>query len=172
MGLADEIRDKIDSGDLPRSKPRKVWGGFGDFGTCSGCGQSIFPAQIRYEFSVDLRAFRFHFGCFGLWDAETRRHSFDRPATLHEVKLRLVREFLQRELRHCHHDDYVDAAAGAHVFVIETHRGLQHSLIIPQCTFEHPDFASLCNTTLIDALAHALQHARAVTLTLTPEGVE
>jgi len=112
--LADEIRGKI-NGDLPRSRPPKVWGGFGDFGTCSGCGQSIFPAQIRSEFSVDLRAFRSHLGCFGSWDAETRRRGFDRPAPLHGGQLRLVREFLQREFRRCHHDEHADAAAGAHV---------------------------------------------------------
>ena len=125
--------------------------------------------------SVDLPRpdpLRFHLGCFGLWDAETRRRGFDRSPSVHEGKLQLVREFLQREFRRCHHDDYVDAAAGAHVFVIEGPRGLQHSLVIPQRTFEHPDFALLCNTNLVDALTHALQHARAVTLTLTPEGVD
>jgi hypothetical protein len=81
-------------------------------------------------------------------------------------KLRLVREFLQREFRGCRHDDYFDRAKMAQVFVIEPHRRPRYILIIPKGTFEHADFAFLCN----DHLADALQHARGVPLTLTARG--
>jgi hypothetical protein len=74
MGLADEIRLKIDRGELPATQPPKLWGGFGHFEDCSACGDPIFPAQIRYEFSIDDDVVvRLHIGCFGLWDTELRR---------------------------------------------------------------------------------------------------
>jgi hypothetical protein len=56
-------------------------------------------------------------------------------------KLRLVREFLQREFRGCRHDDYFDPAKTAQVFVIEPHRRPRYILIIPKGTFEQSDFA-------------------------------
>jgi hypothetical protein len=82
-------------------------------------------------------------------------------------KLRLVREFLQREFRGCRHDDYFDPAKAAQVFIIEPHRRPRHMLIIPTGTFEHADFSFLLNANLADAL----RHARGVPLTLTPKGV-
>jgi hypothetical protein len=85
-----------------------------------------------------------------------------------EGKLRLVREFLQREFRGCRHDDYFDPAKTAQVFVIEPHRRPRHVLIIPKGTFEHADFPFLCNANLADAL----QRARGVPLTLTTKGVQ
>lgn len=93
-----------------------------------------------------------------------------RPRTqspVDEGKLLLVREFLQREFRGCRHDDYFDPAKTAQVFVIEPNRGPRHTLIIPKATFEHADFAFLCNRYLADAI----QHARDVPLTLTTKGV-
>jgi hypothetical protein len=74
MGLADEIRLKIDRGELPAMQPPKLWGGFGHFEDCSACGDPIYPAQIRYEFASDDDAVvRLHIGCHGLWAAELRR---------------------------------------------------------------------------------------------------
>jgi len=88
-------------------------------------------------------------------------------SSIDEGKLRLVREFLQREFRGCRHDDYFDPAKAAQVFVIEPTRGPRHMLIIPKGTFEHPDLPFLCNANLADAL----QRARDVPLTLTTTGV-
>jgi hypothetical protein len=73
MALADEIRVKIERGELPAARPPKLWGGFGHFEDCSACGDPIFPAQVRYEFESDEDVVRLHIGCFGLWDAELRR---------------------------------------------------------------------------------------------------
>jgi hypothetical protein len=73
MGLSDEIRLKIDRGELPATQPPKLWGGFGHFEDCSACGDPIFPAQGRYEFSDGDAVVRLHIGCFGLWEAELRR---------------------------------------------------------------------------------------------------
>jgi hypothetical protein len=77
MGLVDEIRLKIESGELPGTRPPKLWGGFGHFEDCSACAGPIFPAQIRYEFGIDEDVVRLHIGCFGLWDAERRRRGCD-----------------------------------------------------------------------------------------------
>jgi hypothetical protein len=88
MALADEIRVKIERGELPAAKPPKLWGGFGHFEDCSACGDPIFPAQVRYEFESDEDVVRLHIGCFGLWDAELRRHgarSGRRPASPEET---------------------------------------------------------------------------------------
>ena len=87
---------------------------------------------------------------------------------LDQGKLRLVREFLQREFRGCRHDDYFCPDKTAQVFVIEPHRRPRYILIIPKGTFEYADFAFLCNDHLVDAL----QHARGVPLTLTPKGAQ
>jgi hypothetical protein len=76
MSLADDIRAKLDRGELPGRRPRKVLAGFGFRETCAGCPDPIQPAQAHYE--VDLEgagAVSFHLGCFGLWDAELRRRA-------------------------------------------------------------------------------------------------
>jgi hypothetical protein len=76
MGLADEIRLKIDRGELPGARPPKFWAAYGNGRPCSACGEPIHPAQIRWQLddaTVLDAAFRFHIGCFGLWDAELRR---------------------------------------------------------------------------------------------------
>ena len=83
-----------------------------------------------------------------------------------EHKLRLVREFLQREFRTSRHEDYFDSVEMAQVFVVETIQGLRHTLIIPKRTFEHPDFTLLCDARLVEALQSALD----TPLMLTPEG--
>jgi hypothetical protein len=82
MGLADEIRRKIAAGELPSSRPAKIWYGSGDGRPCSGCGDPVHRSQVRYEFELampgqDLAAsdYSFHIGCFGLWEAELRRRS-------------------------------------------------------------------------------------------------
>jgi hypothetical protein len=70
---ADGIRKQLDEGSLPKALPEKFWGGYGQGATCSVCGDVIRQAHVQYEFTVDERAFRFHLGCFGLWEAERRR---------------------------------------------------------------------------------------------------
>jgi hypothetical protein len=74
LSLADQIRDKLDAGLLPRVLPEKMWSGYGHGNPCRCCDQLIHPAQIEYHF---LRApgdvLRFHIGCLGMWLAELRR---------------------------------------------------------------------------------------------------
>jgi hypothetical protein len=74
ISLADQIRDKLDAGLLPRALPEKMWTGYGQGNPCDGCGQPIFPAQIEYESVPDSGdVTRLHIGCLGMWVAELRR---------------------------------------------------------------------------------------------------
>jgi hypothetical protein len=88
------------------------------------------------------------------------------PSPFDEDKLRLVREFLQREFRDSRQKDYFDSVEMAQVFVIEPIRRPPHTLIIPKRTFEHPDFTLLCDVRLVEALQSAVD----TRLVLMPEG--
>ena len=90
------------------------------------------------------------------------------PSPFDEHKLRLVREFLQREFRTSRHEDYFDSVEMAQVFVIEPIQGPRHTLVIPKRTFEDPDFTLLCDARLVEALQSALD----TRLVLTPEGAK
>ena len=82
--------------------------------------------------------------------------------------MRLVREFLRREFRGSRHEDSFNSVEMVQVFVIETSQGFRHTLIIPKSTFEHPDFALLCDARLAEALHSALE----IPLVLKPEGAK
>jgi hypothetical protein len=90
----------------------------------------------------------------------------ERRSLFDEERLRLVREFLQREFRDCQHRDFFAFDRAAQVFVIGSERSLRHMLVIPKPTFEDPNFARLLNEHLVTAL----KAARGVQLTLTPQG--
>jgi hypothetical protein len=67
----DTIRTKLESGELPRAKPDKVWAGKGTDRPCTACGTVITPADVEYE--LDLGAapavtLRFHQACLTVWD--------------------------------------------------------------------------------------------------------
>jgi hypothetical protein len=83
-----------------------------------------------------------------------------------EDRLRLVREFLRREFRDCHHRDFFAIDQTAQVFLIETGRGFRHMLVVPKTTFEDADFPRLCNARLVATLKLARQGR----VLLTPHG--
>ena len=77
ISLAEQIRNKLDAGLLPRVLPEKIGTGYGHGDPCDGCGQPIHPAQVEYEFRLrpDFEELvRLHIGCLGIWLAELRRH--------------------------------------------------------------------------------------------------
>jgi len=92
MGLAAEIRLRIDLGMLPSARPEKMYSRYGDGSPCSACGAAVHPAQIQYMFEVSDTTYHFHIGCLGLWDAELRRR---RPRPVETLGRRL-----QAALRH------------------------------------------------------------------------
>jgi hypothetical protein len=83
-----------------------------------------------------------------------------------KAKVEVVREFLRREFRECHHRDFFAFDETAQVFIIETARGYRHMLVIPNATFEYPDFVRLCNAHLAATLA-LVRESRVI---LTPQG--
>jgi hypothetical protein len=82
-----------------------------------------------------------------------------------EGKLRLVREFLQREFRSSVCRDYFVIDKNAQVFTIEGSR-VRQILVIPEATFDQADFYSLLNGHLVTVL----NDADGIPVTLTPQG--
>jgi hypothetical protein len=87
------------------------------------------------------------------------------PSPFDEEKLRLVREFLQREFRSSVCRDYFAFDRNAQVFVIEGSR-VRQALVIPEATFDHRDFVLL----LSGHLVVMLNSAEGIPVTLTPQG--
>jgi hypothetical protein len=89
-------------------------------------------------------------------------------SSFEQRKLELVRDLLRRAFRDCYHRDFFAFDRTAHVFLIETGRGVQLTLVIPKATFEVPDFGRLCNA----QLAETLRLARNGRVVLTPQGLD
>jgi hypothetical protein len=87
------------------------------------------------------------------------------PSPFDDEKLRLVREFLQREFRSSVCRDYFALDTNAQIFVIEGTR-VRQTLVIPGATFDHPDFVLLLNEHLVVTLTSA----EGIPVTLTPQG--
>jgi hypothetical protein len=77
--LVDKIRDRFDAGALPRGHPERVWSGHGQDEACSGCDQTLLSADVIYEFEWREHRYRFHAGCYGLWQGELIRRGLFRP---------------------------------------------------------------------------------------------
>jgi len=76
-----KIRDKMDTGVLPREASSKMYAGFGKGELCDGCETPIFPAQVEYEFDADDgRVIKLHLGCAGLWEAYRRVRGWSKPS--------------------------------------------------------------------------------------------
>ncbi|HEX9818504.1 MAG TPA: hypothetical protein VGD07_02700 [Methylomirabilota bacterium] len=71
--LGQIIREKVADGRLPVREPVKTWAGYGRGQPCSACELPILAAQAEYEFEDGDATYRFHIGCYGLWEAERRR---------------------------------------------------------------------------------------------------
>jgi len=69
-----KIRDKLDSGGLPRDTPEHMFAGYGNGKPCDGCETPILAAHVEYEFdAAEGRVIRLHLRCVGLWEAYRRR---------------------------------------------------------------------------------------------------
>jgi hypothetical protein len=66
----ESIQQRLHSGGLPRTPPRRMWAGRGTGAKCDGCGDPISPEQVEYEFqyAAEARTFRMHLGCAGVWE--------------------------------------------------------------------------------------------------------
>jgi hypothetical protein len=76
--LTEMVREKLDAGALPLDQPLKVWVGIGTRELCAVCEKSILRAQTQYEaeYYDERPPFRFHIGCYGLWESERRLRSY------------------------------------------------------------------------------------------------
>jgi hypothetical protein len=77
--LVDTIRDRFDAGALPSGNPERVWSGQGQDAACSACDQTLLSADVIYEFEWHEHRYRFHAGCYGLWQGELIRRGLFRP---------------------------------------------------------------------------------------------
>jgi len=71
--LVDPISQQLDAGAFRREHPKKIFGGYGVGDACSGCGDRMRPGQGVFEFETAGRTYRWHIGCFGLWEGESIR---------------------------------------------------------------------------------------------------
>ena len=69
--LRQLIKQKLDDGTLPLTRPEKLYAGPGSGETCKACGDPIYPLQIEYEFDYagERQILRLHLECAGLWEA-------------------------------------------------------------------------------------------------------
>ena len=70
-GLRELIKQKLDDGTLPLTRPEKLYAGAGSGHPCKACGEPIYPMQIEYEFDYagERQTLRLHLECAGLWEA-------------------------------------------------------------------------------------------------------
>jgi len=69
MTLVDIVRDKVQSGLLPRENPKGAVRTSGSGQCCSACELAIGPAETQLAFDLPNRggAFRFHVACWAVW---------------------------------------------------------------------------------------------------------
>ena len=71
--LAEQIRRRVDAGELPRERPLKLWVSFGSGEPCAVCDEAISPAEGMNEVECNETTYRFHIRCHGLWVGELIR---------------------------------------------------------------------------------------------------
>jgi hypothetical protein len=80
--LADKIRRRLDAGELPREHAPKLLSRFGKGETCSVCDQTIYRAEVLYEFewtdNTDT-TYQVHTRCYSLWTGELIRRGLYTP---------------------------------------------------------------------------------------------
>jgi hypothetical protein len=74
--VADKIRKRLESGQLPREGLSKVWAGFGSGQVCAGCDRSIHRTQILHEIERDGITIYLHRGCAAIWVSERQRRGW------------------------------------------------------------------------------------------------
>jgi hypothetical protein len=68
--LGEQIRRRVDEGELPRDRPPKLWVSFGSGEPCAACDSAISPAQGMNEVEWEETTYRFHIRCHALWVGE------------------------------------------------------------------------------------------------------
>jgi len=76
--LRRRARTALNSGAIPRDRPKGLWGGNGSGEPCPVCGQSIDVAEMELEIEFEIaevsargvREFHMHLPCFAAWEIE------------------------------------------------------------------------------------------------------
>jgi len=74
--LRARARERIASGELPRAKPARSWGGRGSGLPCSLCDNPIADTgpemELEFDGAITATALRFHLQCQVIWDSVRR----------------------------------------------------------------------------------------------------
>lgn len=74
--LRTRARERIASGELPRAKPARSWGGRGSGLACSLCDQPIADTgpemELEFDGTASATTVRFHLQCQIIWDSVRR----------------------------------------------------------------------------------------------------
>jgi hypothetical protein len=74
--LREKIRERLQAGALPLTKPARTWGGRGLDRTCGACELPITREQMEYEVEFEapahaaLKVQHMHLTCFAAWELE------------------------------------------------------------------------------------------------------
>jgi hypothetical protein len=72
--IAQRIRERLRSGDLPRQRQARMWGGSGAGLPCRGCGEVIatddLEIEVQFLTADGFSARRFHTLCYAVWEME------------------------------------------------------------------------------------------------------
>jgi len=72
--LTSMIRNRIERGELPRQRQRRMWGSPGEDLGCSGCGERIrrddLEVELEFHIGRDIEERRFHTTCYAIWELE------------------------------------------------------------------------------------------------------
>ena len=70
----DRILGKLDTGELPRRRPRQTYAGYGTGELCAACDGVMTSRHVEYEmhFGGGLK-YRMHWDCVGVWQADCER---------------------------------------------------------------------------------------------------
>jgi hypothetical protein len=64
---------RLTAGKVPKTKPLRMWAGFGSGRPCDGCSETILGFDIEHEYDlVDGGVLRFHAVCSVLWERMVR----------------------------------------------------------------------------------------------------
>jgi len=76
--LRSRARAALNTGVIPRDRPRGIWGGHGAGEMCPVCGQIVDAAELELEVEFEfaevnaqgVREFHLHLPCFAAWEIE------------------------------------------------------------------------------------------------------
>src|SRR5262245_54970793 len=80
QSITEEVREKIDTGALPRWPAQAILSHMGRAETCDACSEKILPAEIEHELVMfDGTTLRMHVVCHGMWLAHLAWRGLWRP---------------------------------------------------------------------------------------------